>query len=716
MIDEELFEKVQRVFSDDINLLGNFHFDEEEIEELKEEFLSAAKRNSNSFGYTLDEISYFVIVVVNKLRDWDKEWSENGFWDQINQVFDDDYYVYILISQFLIKLYDAIALLFKKYNRVLFETKGGKRAFAQTFLYHALAPRFSLESFIDLAWRKYFDDLECDYPVSDIIFCEYVINSLKKKIVSPDEDTDVQFGSTYYRLRTAFKYGVVQNTEKTIKLLDNILLSINNVDRSSEDLEENTINRIISSVVAKNKRVIVRTGSGGGSTYRGSNTAHTFSQLRPVLNIDFAQHEKPTIHIRIPRLILLGNENECEYVDVYLFREEEDGKKTLVKQFSRRYIKNNGEHSYTLSAFSEELTDIYYSEEKNYHYELQIVANNRDGYYSKKEFYRDFLLFGADKEIRGNVKPGNYYLVVPKEFDISKNLHLLRNEYRLLWKNIYNIIPEDFDSVEYGDSTILFSQQGMPSNVKFEDQSLSALEGILIYKNDEVYEVFRSFSSLLINKDDETSAEFIRVHHVLKDPFGNILSDDEKRLSELPLVNHRYCFDNLEHNLSGVGYHSLTVTKISKSVLGNKNLLDKHYIIDDEIKIQRDCFPYLKGDCSGKLKLFGMPFDYVISSTSEESEFELEDLGATAIIQNPFFNWYFGTTSNDIHYLQINLKKPIIISEFESTNETILINTALSIDKLYFQPTLASKPIEVFSGSEENTYLLSQFISAGNKK
>lgn len=716
MIDDELFEKVQRVFADDINLLGNFHFASEEINELKEEFLSAAKRNSHSFGYSIDEISYFAIVVINKLRDWDKEWSENGFWDQINQVFDDDYYIYVLISQFLIKLYDAIDSLFKKYNRVLFKSKGGKRAFAQTFLYHALAPRYSLESFVDLAWRKYFDDLECDYSVSDIIFCEYVINSLKKKIASPDEDTDVQFGSAYYRLRTAFKYGIVQDTEKTIKLLDNVLLLIDRVDRSNEDLEENIINRVISSVVAKNKRVITRGGGREASTCKSSNTSHSFSQLRPALNIDFAQHEKPTIQIRFPRLILLGNENECKYVDIYLYREEENGKKTLIRQFLRRNIKNNGEHSCTLSAFSEDLTDIYYLEQKNYHYEFQIIPDSGDGYYSKKEFYRDFLIFGNDKEISGNTKPGNYYLVVPKEFNISEHLHLLRNDYRLLWKNIYNIVSEDFDSIEYENSIVLFSRQGMPSNVKFEDQSLSPLDGISIRKNDKVYEVYKSFSNLLINKDDDTSPELIRICHTLRDPFGNVLKYDEKRLSDLPLINHRYCFDNINYNLSGIGFHALTVTKISNNVLSNKFLLNKHYIIDDGIKIQRDCVPYLNGDCKGNLKIFGVSFDYIISSNSEESELELDCFDACAVIQNLFFHWSFGTSLNDIHYSQINLKKPIITSEFKSTNETIVVNSALSTDKLYFQSTLGLKPVEVFSGSEENIYLLSQFINAGHKK
>lgn len=716
MIDEELLQKVKRVFSDDINLLGNFHFDDEEIEQLREEFVSAAKRNTNSFNYSLDEISFFVIVVVNKLRDWNKEWSENGFWDQINQVFDDDYFIYLLLKQFLIKLYDAIDSLFKKYNRVLFRTKGNKRAFAQTFLYHALAPRFSLESFVDLAWRKYFDDLECDYPYSDLIFCEYVINSLKKKIVSPDEDTDVQFGSTYYRLRTAFKYGVVQNTEKTIKLLDNILLSINKVDRSSEDLEENTINKIISSVVAKNKRVIVRTGAGGGVVYKGTNTAHTFNQLRPVLNIDFAQHDKPNIFIRVPRLILLGSENECSYVDVFLYRENNDGSEILLKQFPRRFIKNNGEHSYTLSAFSEELTDIYYNEQEHYHYLFKLVADNGDGYTSKKEFFRDFLLFNSDKEIRGNTKPGNYYIVVPKKFDLVSNLHFLKADYRLLWKNIYNIVPEDFDSIEYRDTDLLFSQQGMPSNVAFENQELSPVEGIEIIKDDEIYEVFKHFSNLLINKDDDTNAESIRIHHILKDIYGNTVIDEEKRLSELPLINHRYVYEETGNSLSEPGYHTLVVTKISKTVLSNKNLLDRKYVLDPEIKFHMSCIPYLNGDGNGRVKLLDVWVDFDIYSTSEYSECYSEELDAHITIRNPFFSWYFGSSLNDVHYSQINIKRPIIITDFESTNETVVINTSLQAGKLLFKDNLRPKAIEVFEGSEENTYLLSQFIGAGYKK
>ena len=716
MIDEELLQKVKRVFSDEINLLGNFHFDEEEIEELRDEFVLAAKRNSNSFNYSSDEIAFFVIVVVNKLRDWDKEWSENGFWDQINQVFDDDYFIYLLLKQFLIKLYDAIDSLFKKYNRVLFRTKGNKRAFAQTFLYHALAPRFSLESFVDLAWRKYFDDLECDYPSSDLVFCEYVINSLKKKIVSPDEDTDVQFGSTYYRLRTAFKYGVVQNTEKTIKLLDNILLSINKVDRNSEDLEENTINRIISSVVAKNKRVIVRTGNGGGVIYKGANTAHTFNQLRPVLNIDFAQHDRPTIFIRVPRLILLGSENECAYVDVYLYRENDDGSKVLLKQFSRRWIKNNGEHSYTMSAFSEELTDIYFNEQEHYHYEFRIVANSGDGYSSKKEFYRDFLLFNSDKEVRGNTKPGNYYIVVPQKFDPFNNLHLLKADYRLLWKNIYNIVPEDFDSIEYRETDVLFSQQGMPSNVAFEDQELSPVEGIEVFKNEETYEVFKNFSNLLINKDDDTNVEAIRIHHVFKDVYGNTIIDNEKRLSELPLINHRYIYNEVENSLSEPGYHSLVVTKISKTVLANKNLLDRRYVIDPEIKFHMNCIPYLNGDDSGRVKLLGIWADFDIGSTSEFSECFSEELDAYITIRNPFFSWYFGSSMNNVHYSQVNIKRPIIITEFESTNETVVINTSLQAGPLLFKDSLRPTAIEVFAGNEENTYLLSQFINAGHKK
>ena len=716
MIDEELVAKVRQVFRDDINLLGNFHFDDDEIETLKVEFTSAAKRNSTSFNYSIDEISYFVIVVVNKLRDWNKEWSENGFWDQINLIFDDDYFIYVLLEQFRIKLYDAIDNLFREYNRVLFKTKGDKRAFAQTFLYHALAPKISLEHFIDLAWKKYFDDLECDYTSSDMVFCEYVINSLKKKIISPDEDEDIQFGSTYYRLRTAFKYGIVQNTEKTIKLLDNILTSINKVDRNNEDLEENTINKIISSVVAKNKRIVIKNNSGASIIHKESNTAHTFGQLKPILCIDFAQHDKPRIYIRVPRLILLGTNKEYIYADVSLFRENPNGSKTLLKTFPRRLFKNNGEHSYTLSAFEEELTDIYYAEESEFHYEFRIATNNGLEYSSNNSFYRDILLFNSEKEIQGNTKPGNYSLMVPRAFDLSTNVHFLKKNYRLLWKNIYSIATDDFDSIEYGSTEILFSQQGMPSNVLFENQELSCVEGVKILKQGIVYDVFTSYSNLLINKESDTSAEAIRIHHIYRDVSNNVIINEEKRLSELERLNHRYFYDEIDNGLSSEGYHLINVKKIASNVLSNKILLDRKYIIDPKFKIEHNCLPYLDGDGEGKLRLFGAWTTFEITQTSDNSVFQATDSDIGVLVENPFFNWWFGSSPNNIHYSQINPKKPIIVTDFESTNETVIINTSLPIDKLFYKDNINQKPLEVFCGESNKTFLLKQFINSGHKK
>ena len=714
MINEELTKKIHDVFSDGVNLLGNNNFNDDEIDEIKEEFRLVAKRNFNSFNYSLDEISFFVIVVINKLRDWDKEWSENGFWDQINQVFDDDYYIYILLKQFLNKLYDSIDELFKKYNRILFRTKGNKRAFAQTFLYHALAPRYSFGSFVDLAWKKYFDDLECDYTSSDLVFCEYVVNSLKKKIQSPEEETDILFGSNFYKLRTAFKYGIVQNTEKTIKLFDSILLSINKVDRNSEDLENNTINNIISSVVSKNKSVVVRKISGEKISCRTSNTAHTFNQLKPVLNIDLSQHERPTIRIVFPRLILLGSDNKCSHVDLSLYKEMPDGTKQLIKSFPRRFFKCNGEDSYTLSAFSEELTDIYFNEESNFHYEFQLVSDNCGGYYSKKEFYRDFLVFGLEKEISKNPKPGSYYLVIPKQFDVNLNLHLLKKDYRYLWKNIINIVPDNFDSVEYLNTDILFSEQGMSSNVKFENVDLMPLDQIKISKDSIDYELFTSFSSLLINKDDSSSPEKIRVRHIFRDINGNTIIDEEKRLSELPFINHRYIYRDFENQLCEVGYHTISVMKIEDSSHLNKYLLNKNYIIDPKFTLNNCCFPYIDGGGKGIIHIFDTMIDYDIELCDEFSEFYCDRLSITVNVQNPFLFWSFGTSLPDFHYSPLNIKKPIIISLFNSTNETIFIKSAFPIEKMFFKGTLSNNPIEVFKGSENGVFLLSQFINAGH--
>lgn len=713
MLDELLLNKVEEAFLDDSgSLLGDFQFDIDDLEALKEYFIEKAQQCLNKYSYSDDDIMVFIIIVVNKLRDWNKEWSTNGFWDQVNVVFDDNYYVYNLINTQLIKLYNGINRVFNKYNRVLFKTKSGDRAFAQTFLYQAMAPRVSFESFINLAWRKYFDDLECDYSSSDLDFCEYVINCLYRQISSPDEDTDVQFGTAYYQLRTAFKYGVLQNKEKTIKLLDKVLLLIDRVDKNNEEISDNTLGRIITEVVNRNKRVEIKK-SRTGIVYKGANTAHTFNQLRPILHLNFSEHEKPTISICFPRLILLGIENACSYVMFTVYKEV-DGSRKLVKSFSNRIIKQNGEASYTMSAFSEDITDILYSQTDDFRLIFVLITDNGNGYDSGKEFFRNYLVFNEEREIKGDTKPGSYYLVVPKEFDVNSNLILFNNENkRSLWKNIYSFIAEDNDSIEYLDTITVFSRQGLPSNVRFENESIEPLKNLRIIKNNETFEIYSSFTNLHISNNDGTNPEHIRIIHKFSSPCCNECFNEEKRLSDLKFVNHRYLYSAEENELSLTGYHTIKVIKIS-TTSSNKYLLNKSYIVDKNAKIDFKTIPYISGSFKNNFKLFDSEYSYEVHPASFFEEEIIEELGAIAQITNPYLGWCFGTNPNETHISPMNLDKPKFISEFNSTNETIVLNNELGIDELLYKDSSTNAISKVFKG-DDNNYLLSQFIASGKR-
>lgn len=714
MFDKLLLNKVEEVFLDDSgSLLGDFQFDDDELEELKEYFIEKAQQCLNKYLYTDDDIMIFIIVVINKLRDWNKEWSANGFWDQVNVVFDDNYYVFNLINTQLIKLYDGIDKVFRKYNRVLFRTKSGDRAFVQTFLYQAMAPRVSFESFVNLAWRKYFDDLECDYSSSDFDFCEYVVNCLDRKISSPDEDTDVQFGATYYQLRTAFKYGVLQNKEKTIKLLDKVLLSIDRVDKSNEEISDNTLGRIITEVVNNNKRVEIRK-TRTGIVYKGANTAHTFEQLRPILQMDFSEHEKPTISICFPRLILLGIENACSYVRFAVYKEI-DGSRKLLKSFSNRLIKQNGEASYTMSAFSEDITDLLYSQSDNFKLIFVLTADNGNEYDSGKEFFRNYLVFNGEREVKGDTKPGSYYLIVPKEFDVNSNLILFKKENkRSLWKNIYSFIAEDNDSIEYLSSITIFSRQGLPSNVRFENESIEPLKDLRVIKNDETFEVYSSFTNLHISNNDGTNPEHIRIIHEFSSPYNDEPIKEEKRLSDLKFVNHRYLYSADENKLSLTGYHSIKVIKMS-ATSANKYLLNKTYIVDKNAKTYFKTIPYVHGSFKNEFKLFDNQYQYEVHPTSAFEEEIIEELEAIVQVTNPYLGWSFGTNPNEVHTSPMNLDKPKFISEFDSTNETIILNNELGIEEVFYRDSSTNATSKVFKG-DNNNFLLSQFIASGKKR
>ena len=712
MIREDLLKKINNIFSNEEALLGDFILEENDLDEIKNEFINKAKLYQNNFDYSLSDISLFVIVIINQLRDWDAEWDDEGFWQHASDIFDNNRFVDILFGSFRPKLYDAINRLFKKYNRVLFVTSGGNRAFVQTFLYQALAPRDSFKNFVQIAWRKYFNDLDCDYTTSDEAFCEYVINSLARKIKSPEIESDVEFGYHFYRLRKAFKYGILQNKEKTIKLLDRTLLSINLIDRNSEELEDTVFNNIISDVVYQNKRVIERTHGKERAPTSGSGNIHSFNQVRPFLSMDFAQHDRPTIHINFPRVILLGAKQKVTGVSVLLFRID-NNKQTLIKKFPTRPLKDNGEALYTMSAFSLDLTDIYYNEEKDYHYEFVLDPEGLgERYSSGTDFFREYLLFCGEREIRSNCKPGNYYLIAPKSFDPQKNLVLIRPNYRSTWKRIYNIEFDNYDSIQFKEKTLLFSKQGMPSTVVFENQNLLPVDGVALLMNGEEYDFYKTFSNIIITKDDYVSPEAIRILHTIKSLDGNETLNEEIRLSDLRENNHRYLYSCSENKLNEQGIHELMIEKLSDNILGNKYLLNKKYVIDEDIEYKCDKLPYLHGNTSGTIRLFGQTYEYDVSTVGEKStKIVDENSGATIVIQTPYFRWFFGSNPEEIHYAPFNPKKPLIVANLKSTNETVVIESSFGKLELFYETELLSKPLSIHCGSEENRFLFAKFVN-----
>ena len=90
MISQELLDKIEETLKDDSGtLLGEKEFDIEELNEMKKHCLIRMRLNQVS-ELNDNDIKIFIIYIVNKLRDWKKEWTGGKFWERVSDFFDDD--------------------------------------------------------------------------------------------------------------------------------------------------------------------------------------------------------------------------------------------------------------------------------------------------------------------------------------------------------------------------------------------------------------------------------------------------------------------------------------------------------------------------------------------------------------------------------------------------------------------------------------------------
>lgn len=716
-IKHQLFLTIESALSGDgRQLIGDFEFNTDDLDYLKDIFKKAYFKNGESVtNLTKQEVKAFLIVMINRLRDYEKPWKE--FSELLSSFFDN---ISLFDAQSKItNLYNKIDNIFSECGRVLFKTKTGKRAFEQTFLYQALAPVDSIQSFIKLAWSLYLDEdiLDSSYTEPDLELCKKVVETLSMKFSKTSGEEDIQFSGASYGIKAGLKYGCEQNAEKTAELLNRIFEYIHRVDHYSEEITENHLGIIVTDVINKAKQIIIRSNS-SGKRKNVSKYVHSFDEVKPTFYLERNQNENPRVLLCFPKVIILNSNSNLQYVEVEIVKYYSNGKsKERIYTHPSQWIKRN-ETCQTLRAFEIDITDLLVSCESDLNLEVVLKIKNEFEYEERssgKSLFRDYIIFNETQEIKKNSRPGIFCLIAPKKFNPSENMCLFENECRMVSNGIYFFRARELDFINFGNTKTLFGSNKMSTSVLFKEEEIERVEEIFFIPDmsnqDYDVPVVRKFSDVYIINEKSIMPSSIRITHKTKDSKEGIINKSVKVLNELSILDGRYYYSKEDNHLDFQGWHSIEIVKCTAN--GTKSLLNAseyEYFLDESAKVICDKIAYLKNNVPLTVCIMGETYEKSINYL--ETSVLIETKHGLFKVIPPYLRWKF---LDDDEYKYKPCQVPFFISDFPS-GSILDIDASIEIKDVIFMGNNKKCYVVDRANSEKNRFLVSQFLVSHNEE
>ena len=429
---EELLKKVREAIREPI--VGNYLFDADELEEIYNE---AAIYLQSFSGKNEDKDAIVFVALVNMTKEWKSE--EDTFLDFIYRKFSSNYGLYQVIYS---NLRTTIVSLFE--SKSIYMIEWGKRFYA-TLCSHALAPVSSTESFFDMCWEIYCDDLDQQYEKTDSVY-GLIVESLKNKFKFVKSlDDDIKIGSHAYSMRVGMKGLAIHAPDVLERLISDTIGSIHSLF-NNQPIKTDKYYKVLLNSWWKRKQLTF-----GISTRtrdpRKEHTATNYSQIKAKFIL--ADDE---IKLLIPSIRLLDNFETRPYLEI--FKDNELIHKEEMYIHGSGIIMSTLQREYPLTG-----TDF-----KNSLIRVVVSHCDKNIYDSKESLYRDFILFKNGREITSSeCIPGQYDLYVT-DLDI-----LLRSPLGLekTSENIYSFETIDGEVIQSSNKTIFFYNEQTNRNIYF---------------------------------------------------------------------------------------------------------------------------------------------------------------------------------------------------------------------------------------------------------
>lgn len=390
-MEDELKSKISTAMAN--TFVGNFIFLQDELTVLYDDIGYKLRSLATERGNVLSQVDYdeLFVALVNLAKEWDSD--ENAFFEYI-------YKKLLGTSMPTGKVYNQIILAINnlaRRNKIFLLNSFTKKYYA-TICSHAFAPKSSTESFFDMCWEIYCNDLDQQYEENDPTF-ELIANALNNRFVGMAEESDnLQIGSQVYSFRAGIKGLAIDQKPLMVKLIETVIKTIDAIFNSSPIDLNLYINKLVNDWWSKKE-----TNFGiKKSTLRKVKTSviTDYSQIKARFILDGGV---PKLYI--PSIRLQDNIMFEPKISIW---EGEDCVNSEMMEIKGSGIIMTTKPYYII------LTDLPSIQE------LRITISHCDKliYDSKNNLNRDFILFKDEKEVYNNeCVPGQYILYVE---DFSK--------------------------------------------------------------------------------------------------------------------------------------------------------------------------------------------------------------------------------------------------------------------------------------------------------
>ena len=580
------------------NFVGNYIFQECEISLIYEE-TGKILRRAVQYGETVSSSNYEIIFValVNLAKEWNSD--EDTFYQNVYKKLIGSNYsegkIYNLFVSIIKKLHERNKIfLFKTYTKKYYAT----------LCSHSFAPLKSMESFFDLCWNIYCNDLDLQYGKNDPAF-ELIIKSLYNKYqLNKNDNEDLSIGSQVYSLRVGIKGLVIDEQELMLELLDSTMESINSLFNNISINMNKYLNVLINNWWRK-KESQFGNRIQQDSINRKEQIITDYAQIKAKYILD-----NGNVKLVIPPIRLIENFEYEPIIEITLY-EKILLKESLITTGSGIIMATKLKEYYLANLLDN--NDIKMN--------IKITHKNHVIYDSRDSLYRDFIIFEDSKELLTHECNPGVYIIYIADF---KNIFQYPDIIYPVGTNTYSIESKENDILQGINKTVVFTLESTNQEFYFYAREMKDL---IFRLNDEEYkiidgELYVDFDNTLDLKD--YGVKYNEISLKLEE-FDFILYNNKKRIMISKLLNigepqhiciFRYSDNKIKCFINLIKLQNLYI-QFDKQIYYGNNERGKVLFIFNEINFEKTFFingeeviiPYINGEFFLKIPLLKWKID-----------------------------------------------------------------------------------------------------------